>query len=108
MLDIGNFYPEINTPYRVYARGLLQSASLTAPSRREPSVRFAFGYKDDVMQNGVRIVWERMAKKIPLRCKHLALLLLRRKSSTCKPLAVWRLLANLLRDDTLNGSLGIE
>ena len=37
-------------------------------------MRCAFGYKDDVMQNGVRTFGERMAKKIPLRRKRLALL----------------------------------
>ena len=66
-------------------------------------MRCAFGYRDNVMQNGFRIFGEREAKKIPLRRKRLALLpsLTLVKSSTCKPLAVWRLLANLRRDDTV-------
>ena len=120
MLDIGNFYPEINTPSCVYARGLLQSASLTAPSRREPSVRFAFGYRDNVMGNRVRTFGERKAKKIPLRRKRLALL---SPLPRCQKfdfarvvafdvlsntISAGRLLANLLRDDTLVCALGLE
>ena len=74
MLDIGNFYPEINTPYCVNARGLLPPLRGPPSSRRKASVRLAFGYRDNVMQNGVRTFGERKAKKIPLRCNHLALL----------------------------------
>ena len=47
----------------------------------------------------ISTVGERKAKKIPLRCKHLALLLLRRKSST--PL-------RSAQDDTVVGASGKE
>ena len=101
MLDIGNFYPEINTPYCVYARGLLPPLRGPPSSRRKASVRFAFGYRDNVMRNGVRTFGERTAKKIPLRRDRLALLpsLTLVKSST--PL-------RSAQDDTLNTLLGIE
>ena len=67
------------------------------------------------MQNGVRTFGERKAKKIPLRCKHLALLspLPRcQKFDSARIVAfdvlsitisAGRLLANLLRDDTVIG-----